>query len=113
MNVLSMHIPPHTFWGWAFEIGVALAVLWVLWIIILIACEPTGSTYSSNSAIAPRERQAAKNAASAIDDVYRRAEDEVRRLGQLASHCLYAATPTAQNRPSGPSVVKDCAKALC
>lgn len=109
MNILWMQVPPHTFWGWAGEISIGLALLVFIWPIVLMALavsEGSRARLRSHTrhtialreqqkhTIARREQQAAARAAYAIDEIYRRAEEEVRRLGQLAR------TPVAPESPN-------------
>jgi hypothetical protein len=95
MNILWMHIPPHTPWGWAFEIGVAIGILWIVGFGIVLVVgsllnnwDPPSyqsralqQQHPASRAIALREQQESARARLAIDDIYRRSEEEVRRLG--------------------------------
>lgn len=93
MNVLWLDVPPHTFWGWVLELGLGLGALWFIgfWIVVLIGfllnCldESDGSAPRANpshSAIAAQERTEARRAARVIDEVYDRAEEEVKHLAR-------------------------------
>lgn len=98
MNILWIHVPPHTPWGWAFEIGLAIGILWLIGfgIIVVIGSLLDSSnqpSYQSGAlqqhrqasrAIDLREQQEAGRARQAIDNIYRQAEEDVRRLGRLA-----------------------------
>lgn len=95
MSVLWIHVPPHTPWGWVFEIGVAIGILWIIGFGIVVVVgwlldnwdppsyqsRALAQQQQASRAIALREQQEAGRARQAIDEIYRRAEEEVRRMG--------------------------------
>jgi hypothetical protein len=77
-------IPPHTVWGWVFEVAVIFGILWAggFGIVVLVGwvlAEPWPQSEVEKPSIAVQEQHEAQRAALEIKELYRRAVAEVKR----------------------------------
>jgi hypothetical protein len=77
MKVLGFDLlGPHAFWGWAFEVAAGGFALLVICFVLSLA-----SQFGDASRTASARREYLRSSQH-IDELYRQAETEVRRLGQ-------------------------------